>query len=82
MMETTAVLETTATEMTEMVTPGKASRIRPREESSPTGDTPPPRMTRVLSPEERRISVGSGDVRPQFTLNPNPIPNPSSDCIG
>ena len=83
-METTAVPEMTAaatTPATEMATPGQASRVRPREESSPTGDTPPPhRMPWALSPMGEGVSVGSGDVRPQFTLNPNPnlnhTPNP------
>ena len=82
--ETTAIPETTAaaTPVTEMATPGQASRVRPREESSPTGDTPPPhRMPRALSPVGEGVSVGSGQftLNPNPNLNPNPSPNPSPD---
>ena len=82
-METTAVQETMpATEMmpaiettTEtipalMVTP--TTRIRRHEDATPSGDTPPNRMPKVMSPEMGRAGVGSGDGDSVFTLNPNP----------
>ena len=76
-METTAVQETMpATEKTTetipalMVTP--TTQIRRHEDATPSSDTPPNRMPKVMSPEMGRAGVGSGDGDPVFTLNPNP----------
>ena len=77
---TTATPETSASpERTELVAETPTTRIRPRDQdSTPSGFSPPSRMTRMVSPASESAGVGSGDnVRAQFTLNPNHNLNPN-----
>ena len=76
---TTATAEMTASpERTELVTQTPTTRVRPRDQdSTPSGFSPPSRMTRMVSPGPESAGVGSGvNVRAQFTLNPTPNLNP------
>ena len=84
MMPATETMPTTET-TTEtvpalMVMP--TTRIHRHEDATPSGDTPPNWMPKVMSPEMGRAGVGSGDgdpvlnPNPNLNFNPNPISNP------